>query len=287
MVDGRIRQAVWKWPRCRPCVVEERALQVVAARRGAEEPVAHQVAGADLELERLVRPRRVSGASVISSDGSLSSAATSPICGADALRVRRPGSRRAPASLLRRAVPAEHVAGRCSPSAASGRGGAGAPRRRGRGRRVGRRRGRPARCGAVGRRPAPGCRRRRRPAAATVRAPASPRLRRSSRGRAAVAAAVAVRRRPPALAVAAPGCATGTTWCCSGAPGWAVVVHVHAVHVPRVTGHVHLGGTAVVARGRRDHHGDRGRRDGEEAADAPGAGRGVELHRVPRSGLGP
>ena len=31
--------------------VEERALQVVAARGGAEEPVAHQVAGADLELE--------------------------------------------------------------------------------------------------------------------------------------------------------------------------------------------------------------------------------------------
>ena len=63
-------------------------------------------------------------------------------------------------------------------------------------------------------------------------------------------------------------------------------VHVHAVGVARVGRQVELGGTAVVTRGRRDHHRDRGRRDGDEAADAPGTGRGVELHRWPRSGWG-
>ena len=62
-------------------------------------------------------------------------------------------------------------------------------------------------------------------------------------------------------------------------------VHVHAVHVPGVAGHVHLGGAAVVAGGRRDHHGDRGRRDGDDAADSPRAGGGV-LHRCASIGVG-
>ena len=263
-------------------VVEERALQVVAARGRAEEPVAHQVAGADLELERLRRPRPNRGASVISSDGSSFSAATSPI----AVLTHALGDSWKP--VVRRAVCCRCSRGRaprgrcscrpCRRAVAPGAAAAGAVAPRSRRRAAGAAFGR--RCGLAGAglpcRPGRGRdRRRRRRPSRRARAGRRHGAVRSSRRRARAAVASArrrSRRRPPRLRWRRHGLADRHD----------VVllrVHVHAVGVARVGRQVELRGTAVVARGRRDHHRDRGRRDGDEAADAPGTGRGVELHR--------
>ena len=196
-VDGSIRQAVWKWPRCRPCAVEERALQVVAARGRAEEPVAHQVAGADHELEGLVDPD-VPGELVISSEGSWSSGGDLTHGGAHALRVRRLEAR-VRRQLAGRAVPAEDVqavvgAGPAPAGMAPAARGAGAADAVRRGARPSGGRGRPSgpRCPSP-RRPGPGSSAA--PSAGRRRARAGRRRRGAARSRPAAAAVSAVGRR--------------------------------------------------------------------------------------------
>ena len=262
-------------------VVEERALQVVAARSRAEEPVAHQVAGADLELERLADPDGLGRVGdqqrrQLVLRGDLAHGGVHALC----VRLLEAGVRR---QLAGRAVPAEHVQAVVVAVPASGRYGAGG-RGGGRGRGVG-----GDRCARLGgscglgrgrvdrspRRPGPGSfrvtgRSAAAPAPVAVTAPLAlaPPLPCGRRPGARRGLGVGSRRLGVDVAV----WATGTTSCSCGSMFMPSCV-------AGVGRQVELGGTAVVTRGRRDHHGDRGRRDGDEAANAPGTGRGVELHR--------